>query len=349
MPSSKSWRAVQLLLIIVLTVVVLYYGSGFLIPPAFGALLATIFHPMAKRLEQKGWPKGATITLSVFIFLLLFTALSGVIFMQGQSLVEDWPKISERLNEKQQQVEKFLIQQVGIAAEKRIDQAMERLSQQKKEIASAASGFIGSFFSFITGLVLALVYMVFFMLERRRIVNFFLKAVPQRHQSEARQAIHQARETATEYLVGRLILVGILSVLYIGGFLLSGLQYAVPIAILAAVLSIIPYIGNIIGGIIAIGIAFATGGQLSLILGVVGTMALAQVMESYVLTPWIMGKEVNLNPLATFACVLGFGVLWGIAGTVLAVPITGAAKKIFDHVDGLRPYGYLLGNRGAES
>lgn len=108
-------------------------------------------------------------------------------------------------------------------------------------------------------------------------------------------------------------------------------------------LSIIPYIGNIIGGLFALMLGVATGGGTTLLLGIIGTMTLAQVLENNVLTPWIMSREVNLNPLATFASIIGFSIIWGVAGSILAIPITGAAKKIFDHVEGLKPFGHALG------
>jgi predicted PurR-regulated permease PerM len=78
-------------------------------------------------------------------------------------------------------------------------------------------------------------------------------------------------------------------------------------------------------------------------LGVLGTMVVAQFLESNILTPWIMGDRVALNPLATVAGVIGFGIIWGVPGTMLAVPVIGVAKTVFNHIPSLELYGYLLG------
>jgi len=209
-------------------------------------------------------------------------------------------------------------------------------------------GFFGSFVSFWTGALLALVYMVMFLLEEKRLTNFVLKLAPAGKKARTRDAIRSAREVTTQYLVGRLWLIGILSVLYAVGFWAFGLPYAIPIALFVALFSIIPYIGNIIGGGIAVLVGLATGAGTTAILGVLGTMATAQLLESYVLTPWIMGQKVALNPLATLAAVIGFSGLWGISGAILAIPIVGMTKTIFDHLDELTPYGYLLGLREAD-
>ncbi len=216
-------------------------------------------------------------------------------------------------------------------------------------MANMAGRFLGSVFSFFTGLVFALIYMVFIMLVQGRLVRAVQRLVPEDRQEKARETLHDARKTASQYLGGRLLLIGLLAIVYAIGFLAFGLQYAIPVALLAAVLSIIPYIGNIIGGLFALMLGVASGGSTTLLLGIIGTMTLAQVLENNILTPWIMSREVNLNPLATFASVIGFSLVWGIAGSILAIPITGAAKKIFDHVDELKPFGYALGVQKQET
>jgi predicted PurR-regulated permease PerM len=348
MQYMKPQKTAAVLLIIALTVAILYYGSGFLIPLAFGILLAMIFHPLASWAEKRGMPRWASIGLSLFLFILALGILSGVMVMQTRSLVKDWPKIQEQLAEQQHKAEQFVIKNIGIASEERIQKAKDKLAQQQSAIANMVGGFLGSLFSFFTGLIFALVYMVFIMMVQRRLVKAALDLVPKSRRQEAREVMHSARQTASEYLAGRLLLIGILALIYAIGFLVFGLQYAIPVALLTAVLSIIPYIGNIIGGLFALMLGVATGGSTTLLLGIIGTMTLAQVLENNVLTPWIMSREVNLNPLATFATVIGFSLIWGVAGSILAIPITGVVKKVFEHVDGLKPVAFALGTGDGE-
>jgi predicted PurR-regulated permease PerM len=344
----KPQKTAAILLIIALTVAILYYGSGFLIPLAFGILLAMIFHPLSSWVEHKGMPRWAGIGLSLLIFILAFGILTGVMVMQTRSLVKDWPKIQEQLVKQEQKIEQYIIENIGIASEERIKKAKDKLAQQQTAIANMVGGFLGSLFSFFTGLIFALVYMVFIMLVQRRLIKAALDFVPKSRRQEAREVMHSARQTASEYLTGRLLLIGILALIYAIGFLIFGLQYAIPVALLAAALSIIPYIGNIIGGLFALMLGIATGGSTTLLLGIIGTMTLTQVLENNVLTPWIMSREVNLNPLATFATVIGFSLIWGVAGSVLAIPITGVAKKVFEHIEGLKPVAFALGTGDGE-
>ena len=136
---------------------------------------------------------------------------------------------------------------------------------------------------------------------------------------------------------------GILAVVYALGFLVGGIQFAVLLALQAALFSIIPYLGNFIGGGIAVALAFLSGGGPTAALIVIGVMAVAQLLESYVLSPWIIGDEIDLNPWATVVAVVGFGLVWGVIGAVLALPLVGMFRIICNHFAGLRSIGYLLG------
>jgi len=343
MPQMQTAITLRTLLILILVVVVLYFAKTLLIPLAFGAFFAMVFHPLAKKLKRNGIPEWGTITISVLIFIIALSAIVGIVFFQTRSLVKDWPEIKEQLTKRQEQMEAYVIQNIGIASEERITRAKKMLSNQQKQFLSLAGGFAGSMFSSLSGLVLALVYMVFIMMARSRLVRFVEKLVPDGQQEKARAAMHDARKASSQFMVGRLVVMGVLALLYVIGFLIFGIQYAVPLALLVAVLSIIPYIGNIIGAVFVVAVAMATGANLFTMAGALGTIVIAQLLENNVLTPWIMSREVSLNPLTTFTAIIGLGLVWGIAGTILAVPIVGSLKKIFDHIDHLQPIGFVLG------
>jgi predicted PurR-regulated permease PerM len=343
MPRISSSKALRVLLLLISVVVILYYAKTLLIPLAFGAFFAMVFHPLAEKMGGYGIPRWGAITLSVLIFILALSTIMGIVFFQTRSLVKDWPTIKEQLVKRQEQLEAYVIQNTGIASEERIARAKKMLSNQQKQFFTLAGGFAGSIFSTLSGLALAIVYMVFIMMARDRLQRFVEKLVPEGQHEKARAAMHEARKASSQFMIGRLVVMGVLAVLYVIGFLVFGLQYAVPLALLVSLLSIIPYLGNIIGVVFVVAVAMATGADTTTMAGALGTIVLAQVLENNVLTPWIMSREVSLNPLTTFTAIIGLGLVWGVAGTILAVPMAGAIKKIFDHIDALQPIGYLLG------
>lgn len=151
--------------------------------------------------------------------------------------------------------------------------------------------------------------------------------------------LYEASQISQDYLAGKFILIVILSVLYGLGFFIIGIKYAV----LAAVFSIIPYIGNIIGGVLALILAVVTKGSTGAILGVVVVMSIAQFLESYILEPLVVGKKVELNLFFTILIVVLGGAVWGIPGMIVAIPYLGIVKVILDRVKPLTPYAYLIG------
>lgn len=214
-----------------------------------------------------------------------------------------------------------------------------QFSQGNSQIIS----YLGSTFGILGDFLLMFVYIILFLSQKDRLYEFVLRRAPAEKRSLTRQTLDESTGVVQKYLRGRLILIGILSVLYSVGFLIVGVNYAILIAILVAILSIIPYLGNIIGGVFAIALAVAGGGGSTAILGILITMSVAQTLESYVLTPLIVGDEVDINPLTTIICVIGMTILWGPVGAIIAIPVFAILRVIFSHVEGLRDWAFLMG------
>ena len=167
--------------------------------------------------------------------------------------------------------------------------------------------------------------------------------VPPDRQERTEEVIADAAQVAQNYLFGRMLLLLFLAGLYAIGLSISGVQNAILISLLAAVLSLLPYVGNIIGYSVAVALAFVGGGGAGSVIGVSITFAITQFVESYVLEPYVVGDKVNLNPVFTIIVVVLGGAVWGVVGMLIAIPFLAIAKVIFDHVPALQPLGYLLG------
>ncbi len=127
------------------------------------------------------------------------------------------------------------------------------------------------------------------------------------------------------------------------------MKNAVFFAILCGILEIVPYVGNLTGTVITLLMVVAQGGDASIMLGVLITYGLVQFFQNNVLTPLIVGSEVNINPVFTIMALLAGELVWGIPGMILGIPLLGMLKIIFDHVEPLKPYGFLLGSPGPKT
>lgn len=329
-------------LYIILTVVILYFGRGLLIPLAFGAIFAMLLNPVDRRLDNLGLPRYVSALLSVSIILLIVFVFFSVFGWQVNELLSEPEEIKEAITEKTAETKDFLYEQFGISNERVNNYARRAWQNIKSNTSSVLGTTTGAFSSFL----LSLIYAVLLLGEKERLKNFMFKISEDKE--TAQETVIESGEVVQKYLTGKLFVTAILAVAYAVGFLLAGIPYAVLLAIFAAVLSFIPYIGNLIGGGIACLITLATGGTMTDVLLIFAIMSIAQVAESYVLTPWIIGDNIDLNPLFAILCVIGFTLVWGAAGSIIALPLTGALKVIFDKTERYAPLAYLMGNRQEE-
>jgi predicted PurR-regulated permease PerM len=159
----------------------------------------------------------------------------------------------------------------------------------------------------------------------------------------------EASQIAQKYIGGLGLMIVMLWVLYGIGFSIVGVKNAVFFAILCGVLEIVPYVGNLTGTSITLLMTVAQGGDFSMMAGVVITYGLVQFFQNNVLTPLIVGSEVNINPVFTIMALLSGELVWGVPGMILAIPILGIFKIICDHVEVLKPYGFLIGQPGSKT
>ncbi len=204
-----------------------------------------------------------------------------------------------------------------------------------KQILSGFIGFLGNY-------LLTFIYIFFLLTYRKRFKQFLLRIFPDERRQEVKQTINSSARVAPRYLIGKLILMAILAVVYSIGLGLSGVKNFIIVSLIAAVLTLIPYIGNIIGYFLALFLGFVTTGSTTALVGITATFAVAQFIESYVLEPYLLGEKVDVHPFFVILVVVIGNLLWGVAGMILAIPLMGIITIIFLHIKPLHPLGLLF-------
>lgn len=205
--------------------------------------------------------------------------------------------------------------------------------------AKAVWGFVG----FLGTSLLTFVYIFFLLLYRTHFEKGILKFIPPERKDAGKKTLRDIGEVTQKYLVGKLMLIVFLAILYTVGLSISGVEHAILISILAAVLSLVPYVGNMVGLVLALALGSFSGGGSGAIVGIFATYTVAQFVESYILEPYIVGQRVDIHPVFTILAVIAGGEVWGIVGMVIAIPMLAIVKVICDHVPVLAPVGFLLG------
>jgi predicted PurR-regulated permease PerM len=345
MPSPTLTRTIQFLLLFILCFGVLYIASPVLIPLTFGGILALLLMPVGRWFETKGMGRAVASLLSVFLFLLAIGGLILLLRWQIGDLIKDFSKIQQQLSNLLNQVKDYVDEQFGLSAKQQQQMIKEQQSGGMEKAAGMAVDTVLSVFGLLVNLVLVLVYTFLLVYFRSHFKNFVLRLIPVDQKKTAEKTMVKASQVTQQYLTGLGMMIVLLWIMYGIGFSIVGIKNAIFFAILCGILEIVPFAGNITGTTITVLIAFAQGGSGSLVVGVLITYAIVQFTQTYLLEPLVVGDQININPLFTILIIVVGEAVWGIAGMVVALPLLGMFKVVCDNVEGLKPYGYLIGSK----
>ena len=203
--------------------------------------------------------------------------------------------------------------------------------------------FAGTISGIIANLVLIFMYVLFLLYYRLHIKKFILQLFKLDQKNDVEKIIVNAANVSQEYLVGLAKTIACLWLMYGIGFSIIGVQNAIFFALLCGILEIVPFVGNITGVILTVFVAILHGASISLLASIGITFGCIQLVHGWVLEPLILGHQVKINPLFTIISLIVGELLWGISGIILAIPLTAIFKIICDHVQPLKPYGFLIG------
>ena len=334
-----STSIIKKLLLLFLVFAGLHYSREFLMPLAIGAVLATLFLPFCKWMEVKKISRGLATTICLLVLLLAIGGVVTLIGWQISELANDVGTLKHKGGETLERIHQYVFSHFGISRE---EQA-QLIKDQQSSVTGFLQSMAGSITDIFTSFIFMLVYIFLLLYYRIHIKQFILKLSPAGQQLEMEQILQSTTHVSQQYLLGLTKMIMCLWVMYGIGFSLLGVENAIFFAVLCGLLEIIPFIGNLTGTIITILVAAVHGAGLPILGGIAVTYGVVQLIQGWVLEPLIVGPQVKINPMFTiFALVLG-EIVWGIPGIILAIPLTAMLKIICDHIEPLKPYGFLIG------
>lgn len=298
------------------------------------------------------------LLVSVLNALMLFIISLGclfLVFLQFQSLATDWQKIKERMQPKIEQAQQYLVKNTPLSeqdlqfSEDAPDSQTASFSALSTSSATSAAkkafSFLAKLGGYVGNFLLVFIYVFFLLFYRRRFKVFLIRIYPEDKRSDVRNVISRTARVAPKYLWGKLILMGIIAVIYAIGLGISGVNNFIILSLISALLALIPYIGNIIAYILAMAFGFLTSGDTSVLLGVTLTFGLGQFFQTYFLEPYLLGDQVDVHPFFVILAVIIGNLVWGPIGMVLAIPVLGILTIIFIHTKELHEVGLLFSGK----
>lgn len=320
---------------------ILIWGKQIFMPLAFSLLLTFLLHPICNYFERRM----STEISIILIFVIITAVIAGIFYFfvdQFISIASGLQKLSSDITNIYDTSLQWLSEKMNISEAEGEELIKEKASDvAQSPIKMVGTGVLESTYILMNFVFVAL-YTFFFLLYRRAFKNFIISRFPKEDKREVELVIKKVQRMIINYLGGLMIVIGIMAVLNSAGLLIIGVENAIFWGIFAAMMVIIPYIGTFIGAILPILHVTITGDSWWQPVSVAILFIVVQFLEGNIITPKIVGSSVKLNPLAAIIGVVFGGMVWGIAGSILAMPFLALARILFNHIDGLKDLGNLL-------
>ncbi|MFD2557232.1 AI-2E family transporter [Sphingobacterium tabacisoli] len=344
-PSNKPY-AINLaasLFALVLILALLYVAQDVLLPILFATLISISLFPLARFFERLRLGKAFSALLAVIVAITVISSILWFIVHQSIIIGKDASAITDKVLSVLENGQNWLQDRFGIER----NQVLDKLKEQGNKTLENAGGVItatfGSIGNMLASAILVPLYSFFMLYYRDFFREFFFKAFKSTPQTKVDEVLNKIYTVVQSYLVGLITVMGIVAVLNTVGLMLMDIEYAWFFGTLASLLMLLPYIGIAIGSILPALFALATKDTAWYALGVVAWFQVVQFLEGNIITPNIVGSKVSINPLMAIIGILLGGMLFGLAGLILALPFIATLKVIFDAIPSMEAFGFLIG------
>lgn len=315
---------------------VLWLLGNAIMPFIFGAGIAYLLDPVADRLERLGLSRTlsvAVITLGgalvvVAVSLLLFP----VLLRQTSALIDTAPQMAAQLEDfLRQRFPQIFVE--GNPVNSALTDAARNISARGGQLLSTVLGSVMGVFSVLALVVVGPVVAFYLLLDWDNMVARLDELLPREHAPTIRRIATEIDSALSGFVRGQGLVILILGTFYSVGLGLVGLPFGVAIGVLAASLSFIPYVGVVIGGVTAIGVAlFSFWNEPLWIVAVAAIFVVGQMVEGNYLQPKIVGGSVGLHPVWLMLALTVFGTMFGFVGLLVAVPMAAALGVLVRHL-----------------
>jgi len=321
----------------------IHLGKEILDPLIFGFLFAILLLPLCNFFERKLKMPRSMASFSAIFLLIAFIA--GIIYLVGtqiSNLAKDWPLLKAQIEKTSGDLQIWIQNNFHINAENQ----MAYVNHTTDKIVASGTSVLGTTFGAVSSLLLFYVFILIFtfliLFYRRLLFRFVLHVFDEESTPVVHNVVESIQSILRKYIIGLILEMAIVAALACIAFWIIGVKYAVLLGIITGLFNIIPYVGIFSALLLSTLITFATG-AISKALIVAVVVVVLHLIDSNFILPIVVGSKVRLNALITFLGIILGEMLWGLSGMFLSIPVIAIFKIVFDNIDGLRPWGYLLG------
>ncbi|MGC5346281.1 AI-2E family transporter [Streptomyces sp. AM 4-1-1] len=330
--AEASWRL--LVLAGMLWVLMRVISAVQLVVLAFvAALLVTaLLQPTVARLRRHGLPRGLATAVTAILGFIVMGLVGWFVVWQ---VMDNLDTLSDKVRAGIDELKRWLLDSPFHVTEQQINDVAKNLSDtigtNTEEITSAGLQGVTVMVEVLTGMLLAMFSTLFLLYDGKRIWHWVLKLVPAQARPGVAGAGPRAWRTLTAYVRGTVI-VALIDAIFIGlGIFFLDVPMAVPLAVFIFLFAFIPLVGAVVSGALAVIVALVTQGPFTALMVVLVVLAVQQI-EGHVLQPFILGRAVRVHPLAVVLSVAAGGMIAGIGGAVVAVPLVAVTNTVVGYL-----------------
>lgn len=339
------WVPVALVLLLVIALMITA-GNPILLPLLASFALAFMLEPLVDWFQRRRWPRPLAVLFAMatatgaFILVLLFLLPSA--WGQLQDLVQNAPEALRAVGARLQEFVEYGRTHLSPAVVARIQLAVDGIRNDPSRITNTVTtwftqGLFGlvNFGSTALGLLIVPFFVYYLLLDLDKIRSAIDTRIPARFRPVGVKLLDEIGDVVRGYVRGRVLVSLAMAVIYVVGLWVLGVPLASGIGLAAGLVGIIPYLGVMIGLVLAIAFAVLDGAGLGTMIGIAVVFSIAQIAEDYILTPRLIGDRLELHPMLVFIALLVAGDLFGLLGLVLAIPVVAVCKVLIRFVDEL--------------
>ena len=336
-------KAPVILLGLILFFFILHVLAEVLVPFAFAFLIAILLNPLSRRLGRK-LPRGIAIFFAILIALTFVVTVCYFLSRQMLTFNESLPALKAKSSMIAEQVQLWIKNNFGLSVQKQLEMVDGAVKGGEAYVGTTVSALLGG----VVVLIIIPIYVFFLLFYKHLLLDFIFIVFTEKNSLRVAEILSETKIAIQKYVVGLLIEMVIVSAMNSTALLILGVKSAILIGVIGGILNVIPYLGGIVAIALPILMATVTKEGYSTQIEILISYMIIQLIDNNILVPNIVSSKMQINALFSILIVLCGGMLWGYSGMFLSIPFVAILKIIFDRIDGLKPWGHVLGTKVPE-
>lgn len=322
----------------------LYIAKSIIVPLVFATILAIVLHPIVNFLVRLKINRVVAIAITLFLTFLVIFAFCTLLFSQANRFSESWPLLVDKFNVILNKTIAWASDNFNIKPQK----IHVWITKTTADIINLSSAAIGQTLVVLgSGLVILFlipVYIFLILFYHPILIEFVRRLFGTSNKIQVNEIVTQTKTVIQRYLIGLIIEAVLMAIMNTAALLILGIDYALILGIIGALLNVIPYIGGLVAVALPMAVALVTKSTSWYLVYVMAAYYFIQLIDNNYIVPYIVASKVKINALFSIIVVLAGNALWGIPGMFLSIPLLAIVKLVCDHIEPLKPWGFLLGD-----